>query len=355
MTTISAQDAKTPEMSPGELVRVTVANEVAAANHPEILHMFRSHRKTPKGSQTRLYVETKDALAAMLIAINDQPLTAQQQKAETDHLAWLVNTPDQLRKKHAREKEDKERTLRIVKALPDAFRYEYAGTETGAPGLGEAGNPLVKLKFTSNLAYSPPTRVEQVLEGMQGDLLIDTRARRIAKIDGTLFREVTFGWGIIGHLDKGGHFLVKQGDLELGDGAWGITELSLNVTGKILLFKSLNMVSDETLSDFRKMPENLTFAQAVEMLKAEQDRLAHQHSSGPASSGAADRSAEDSAVIQRNCLLTIQEASSMRFRRRRSRRFPVPLPAFSRCLASAPGRLPGDARGPEGSSRPPAG
>ena len=275
MTTISAQDAKTPEMSPGELVRVTVANEVAAANHPEILHMFRSHRKTPKGSQTRLYVETKDALAAMLIAINDQALTAQQQKAETDHLAWLVNTPDQLRKKHAREKEDEERTLRIVKALPDAFRYEYAGTETGAPGLGEAGNPLVKLKFTSNPAYSPPTRVEQVLEGMQGDLLIDTRARRIAKIDGTLFREVTFGWGIIGHLDKGGHFLVKQGDLELGDGAWGITELSLNVTGKILLFKSLNMVSDETLSDFRKMPENLTFAQAVEMLKAEQDRLAH--------------------------------------------------------------------------------
>ncbi len=275
MTTILAQDAKAPEMSPGELVRVTVANEVAAANHPEILHMFRSHRKTSKGSQTRLYVETKDALAAMLIAINDQPLTAQQQKAETDHLAWLVNTPDQLRKKRAREKEDEERTLGIVKALPDAFRYEYEGTETGAAGLGEAGNPLVKLKFTPNPAYSPPSRVEQVLEGMQGDLLIDTRARRIAKIDGTLFREVTFGWGIIGHLDKGGHFMVQQGDLGLGNGDWGITELNLNITGKILLFKTLSMVSDETLSDFRKMPETLTFAQAVVMLKAEQDRLAH--------------------------------------------------------------------------------
>ena len=30
-TTIAAQDAKTPEISPGELVRITVANEVAAA------------------------------------------------------------------------------------------------------------------------------------------------------------------------------------------------------------------------------------------------------------------------------------------------------------------------------------
>ncbi len=273
--TISAQEAKTPEVSPAELVRITVANEIAAANHPETLHMFRSHKKTPKGSQTRLYVETTDALAAMLIAIKDQPLTPQQQKAEADHLDWLMNTPDQLRKKRAREKEDEGRTLRIVKALPDAFRYEYAGTETGAAGLGESGSQLVKLKFTPNPAYSPPSRLEQVLEGMQGDLLIDARARRIAKIDGTLFREVTFGWGIIGHLDKGGHFLVQQGDLGLGDGAWGITELNLNVTGKILLFKGLNMVSDEILSDFRNMPANLTFAQGVEMLKAEQDKLAH--------------------------------------------------------------------------------
>ena len=44
----------------------------------------------------------------------------------------------------------------------------------------------------------------------------------------------------------------------------GITEMKLNITGKILLFKSLSLVSDEVLSDFRKMPDSLTFAQAVE-------------------------------------------------------------------------------------------
>jgi len=280
--TISAQDAKAPEISPGELVRVTVANEVEAANHPNALHMFRSRRQTPKGSQTRLYVETQDALAAMLIAVDDHPLSAQQQQGEINHLAGLINNPDQLRKKRAREKEDEERTLRIVKALPNAFRYEYAGTESGEAGLGVSGGQLVKLKFRPNPEYSPPSRVEQVLEGMQGDLLIDTGARRLARIDGAMFREVTFGWGIIGHLDKGGHFLVQQADLGLGDGAWGITEIKLNITGKILLFKGLKMESDEVLSDFRKMPENLTFAQGVEMLKTEQDKLAHNnHSDQP--------------------------------------------------------------------------
>jgi len=270
-----APDAKTPEMPPGDLVRAAVANEVSASNHPGVLHMFRSHKQTPRLSQTRLYVETTDALAAMLVAINDQPLTAEQQQGETNHLAWLMSNPDQLRKKHSREKEDEQRTLQIVKALPNAFLYQYAGTENSEAGLGETGDALVKLTFTPNPAYSPPSRVEQVLDGMQGYLLIDAKARRVTRIDGTLFRDVSFGWGILGRLDKGGHFLVQQADLGLGDGAWGITEISLNVRGKLLLFKNLNMASDEVLSDFRRMPGNLTFAQAVEMLKTEQEKLAH--------------------------------------------------------------------------------
>ena len=112
-----------------------------AANQPSHKHMFRSRKQTSSGSQTRLYVETNDAMAGMLIAINDQPLTPQEQQAEEDHLGWLAGTPEQLRKKHAREKEDAERTLRIVKALPDAFHYEYDGTEVGGPELGRPEMP----------------------------------------------------------------------------------------------------------------------------------------------------------------------------------------------------------------------
>jgi len=267
-TMLQAQNAKTPTIPANDLVRETVAHEVAAENQPAARHMFRSRKQTPKGSQTRLYVETKDAMAGMLIANNDQPLSAEQQQAERDHLNWLINNPDQLRKKHAREKEDADRTLRIVKALPDAFRYEYAGTETGTSTMGKPGDDLVRLNFTPNPGYSPPTHVEQVLEGMQGYLVIDTVAHRIAKIDGILFREVTFGWGVLGHLDKGGHFTVQQADV--GDGSWDLTSMSLKMTGKILLFKSLSIIEDETLSDFRPVPFDLTFAKGVELLNSQQ-------------------------------------------------------------------------------------
>jgi len=272
-TAAAGQTSKAPEISAGELVRQVVANEVASADNTTVKHLFRSRKQTPKGSQTRLYVETDDAMVGELIAVNDQPLTPAQQQGEAGHLAWLMNNPDQLRKKNAREKEDANRTLQIVKALPNAFRYEYAGTQPGTPETGRTSVQLVRLNFAPNPAYSPPSRVEQALLGMQGYLLVDPDARRIALIDGMLFKDVTFGWGIIGRLDKGGHFLVRQA--EVSDGAWEITEMNLNITGKILLIKSLTMVSDEVFSDFRRVPDKLTFAQGVQLATAERERLAH--------------------------------------------------------------------------------
>lgn len=253
-----------------ELVRDAVANEVAA-NSNSTKHMFRARKQTPQGSQTKLYVETRDAMVGMTIASNDRPLAPQDIQTEERRLEGMAGNADQLRRKHSQEQENAERTLRIVKALPDAFLYQYDGEESGEAS-GDAGRQLLRLRFRPNPAYQPPTHAEQVLVGMQGFLVIDPTTRRLARIDGTLFKEVAFGWGILGHLDKGGHFLVEQRDI--GNGCWEVSRMSLNLTGKILLFKSLALKSDEVFSDFRPVPNGITFAEGVEMLKAEEVKLA---------------------------------------------------------------------------------
>ena len=277
-----AQEPQAPQTPAVDLVREAISQEVSAANKPSAKFMFRSRKQTPKGSQTHLYVETNEALAGMVIAVNDQPVSVQQQQQEQGHLDWLINNPDQLRKKQARERDDNERTMKILKALPDAFQYEYIGLEQGDAEMGKPGDTMVRLKFTPNPGYSPPTHVEQVLQGMQGYLVIDKTEHRLARIDGTLFRDVTFGWGIIGHLDKGGHFLVEQADV--GEGHWEISAMSLRMTGKILVFKSISMSSDEKFSDFHQVGENLSFAKGVELLKSEQEKLAHNHLPEPSES-----------------------------------------------------------------------
>ncbi len=261
--------------APVELVRAAVANEDAAGNDTSIKHMFRSRKQSHGGTQTRLFVETRDAIAALTIAYDDHPLTPQQAQEEQARLDHLKSSPDELALKRTKEKIDAERTGRIMRALPDAFLYEYAGTEKSSPGMGKDGDELVRLNFRPNPAYTPPSRVEEVLRGMQGFVLIDATARRLAKIDGVLFKEVSFGWGIFGHLDQGGHFGVDQA--ALADGSWEISRLQLSFTGKVLLFKSLNISADEVFSDFQRVPADITFAKGVEMLKAEEARLAAEH------------------------------------------------------------------------------
>jgi hypothetical protein len=277
LTASSAQQPTVPNVPAGKLVRETIYNEVNDG-HTDVKFMFRSRKQTPKGSQTHLYVETEQAMAGILVAVNDHPLTEQQKQAELDHLAWLQNDPDALRKKRAHEKDDSDHTQKIMKALPDAFLYQYDGTVKGTARLGHEGHDLVRLKFTPNPAYSPPSRIEQVLTGMQGTLLIDAEEHRLAEIDGTLFKEVSFLWGIGGHLDKGSTFRVQQADV--GVGAWEITDMKLDITGKILFFKSLNMISDEVFSDFQRVPDHTTFAKGVELLKAQEEKFA-ENSSGP--------------------------------------------------------------------------
>jgi hypothetical protein len=257
-----------------ELVSRAVQNEVAA-NGPSSTHfMFRNRKQTPHTNQTKLMVETREATAGMLVEVDGHPLTPQQLQAEESRLQNYVRNPDELNRKRKQEKEDVERTMRIVKALPYAFLYERDGTQQGSAGVGYPGDELVRLKFRPNPNYEPPSRVEQVLTGMQGVLLLDIRENRIAEIDGTLEKDVGFGWGILGHLDRGGRFLVQQADV--GNRQWEITRMELAFTGKILFLKKLSIHSSDLFSDFRAVAPDLTFAQGVALLQKEAAR----HQSG---------------------------------------------------------------------------
>jgi hypothetical protein len=260
-----------PAVAPSTLIRSVVQNEVKG-NDQGPKYMCRQRKETPTGSQTKLMVETRDAMVGMVVANNDQPLTQEQRRDEYGRIERFVNEPAELERKRRQEKEGAERVNLILKALPDAFLYEYDGTETGKPGLGKSGDQLVRLKFHPNPHYDPPSHVEQVLVGMQGVVLVDAQRQRIARIDGTLFKEVGFGWGILGHLDRGGRFQVDQSDT--GDGNWSIARMDLAFTGKILLFKSLNIKSTEIFSDFRPVPADLTFAQGIQLLKQQQAAIA---------------------------------------------------------------------------------
>jgi hypothetical protein len=262
-----AEAENNAELAPAELVRRAVNHEISSNGSAAKHFMFKDLRTTPQLSQLKLLVETNEATAGLLIMQNGHPLNEQQRQEEESRLANYAHNPQELRKKKKQEREDAEHTERILKALPSAFIYQPAGTVRGREGVGAPGDELLQLNFRPNPNYNPPSHVEQVLTGMHGHLLVDASQERIAEIDATLQSQVEFGWGILGHLDPGGRFLVEQADV--GEHHWELTHMELSFTGKVLFFKKLSIHSSDTFSDFRPVPNNLTFAQGVELLKKE--------------------------------------------------------------------------------------
>jgi hypothetical protein len=251
------QDTKLPT-NPNDLVRQAIQNELKTPSISDTeFHSWKMRQVKPNRTNVRQFVETPDGLIARTISINDKPLSSEERAKEEARINRLLD-PRQMQDKRKQQKEDEARTKRMVAALPDAFIYQYAGTEE------KDGRTLVNLKFTPNPKFSPPSREALVYQGMNGTMTIDATAMRMAKIDGTMFRDVSIGWGIIGHLDKGGRFIVEQTEVDKGD--WEITKMRLDFTGKALIFKSIRIDETDLSTDFKKVPK-MTVAQALDYLK----------------------------------------------------------------------------------------
>jgi hypothetical protein len=255
-----------PNIDPQQLVRQASKNEIRANNIHQYF-MYRDHTQYKNHSITKEVIETPQGGLSSTIAINGQPLTADQRAKENQKLEKFANDPEARRKREQSSKEDDQRDQLMLTSLPDAFLYTYAGTQPGPNG-----HELVHLTFKPNPNFTPPNHETRVYEGMQGDMLIDRNAMRIAKIDGTLFKDVDFGWGILGRLYKGGKFYIEQRDV--GGGRWELVRETLDFSGKILIIKSLTIYSTETATDFRPVPSNLTVAQALELLHKNDDTVA---------------------------------------------------------------------------------
>jgi hypothetical protein len=253
-------------IDPQELVRQAAKNEIRADTIHQYF-MYRDKVQYKDHSITKEVIETPQGGLSLTLAINGQPLTPEQRTKENQRLAKFANDPEARRKREQSSKADDQREQAMLTSLPDAFLYTYAGTQPG-PNDDE----LVHLTFKPNPNFDPPNHETRVYQGMQGDMLVDAKAKRIAKIDGTLFRDVDFGWGILGRLYKGGKFIVEQRDV--GEGRWELVRETLEFNGRILLFKALNISSTETATDFRPVPANLSVAQALDLLHKSDETVA---------------------------------------------------------------------------------
>lgn len=251
-----------------QFVREVVQHELDAENNDHTLWRYRIHKETDGVAQDRDVIQTKEGSLARTLLINGQPLTADQRNKDEERMKRLVDDPNERVKRDRREKQDEEKARELLRAIPDAFIFKFDGTD---------GN-LTRLTFIPNPHYSPPTRELMVYHAMVGKLWADHTALRLAMIEGRLTEEVKFGWGLFGHLDKGGTFKVVQKNV--GDNHWETVSLDVDMQGRIVLFKSLNVKESEVLSDFRRMPDDLTIARAFAILQENKSSVSASNHAG---------------------------------------------------------------------------
>jgi hypothetical protein len=251
--TLQVPDFK-PDAQARALVRTIVGNELKQQQNDRSHWMFKLRKVTPKGSRLQEVITTSQGNLARTLLINDQPLTAEQKRSEEEKIQKILTDPDLQRKRLKDEKEDNDRALLMVRALPNAFFYREIGRE----------GDVVKFQFRPDPDYKPQSHEESVYTGMSGQLWLNVAQSRLQMIDAHLFHDVDFGWGILGRLYKGGSFMVQQ---EPVNGShWDTTKMTLDLTGKALLFKSLAFQEQEYATDFRRVPDNVTLMQGVDML-----------------------------------------------------------------------------------------
>jgi hypothetical protein len=246
--------AQTITEAPADLVKEVIYNELHPPNAGTVRWKYQLAKEAYGKNETRTVVETSSGTIDRLLTSAGRPLSNAQDRSEAERILKFSRDSEQQRKAEQSRRKDAEQCNTILNMIPAAFIFAYV----------EKTGDAVKLTFHPNPAFRPPSREGKVLQQMAGEMLVDISQKRLISIDGELINEVKFGGGLLGHLEKGGRFAVKRSQLVPGD--WEMTELNVNMQGKALLFKNITVQQKEVHSDFERLPDDLSLADAANLL-----------------------------------------------------------------------------------------
>jgi hypothetical protein len=235
-----------------ELMSQVVANELTDRAQQR-KWMYLIDKREEKQTLTA-EVDTRDGPLYRLLAIDGTPLTPDQRQQDNARIDRFLHDPSQQLKNKRGYDEDEQKLETLMRLMPQAFLYDYEGVE---------GN-LVRLKFRPKSSYNPPTYEARVAHSLAGTILIDSQQKRLAKLSGQLISRVEFGFGFFGHIDNGG--TMEIGRLQVGPSQWKTALINIQLSGRLVFFKTISKQQYETRSDFHAVPGDLSLLEASQLL-----------------------------------------------------------------------------------------
>jgi hypothetical protein len=199
-------------------------------------------------------IETVDGPVHRLLSVDGHEPSPSERDQNDKRLHELTQNPRARLELKKNSQADEKLLTDLLRVMPDAFLFEDQGTLES----------FEKLTFSPNPTYKPKTNEEKVLHAMRGVILIDRDEKRLARLSATLTQQVDFGYGIIGHLRKGGTVDVNR--IQLARGIWKTSSFRIDIQGRFVFFKTISKQQDEAHSDFKSVAPDTTIPQALKQI-----------------------------------------------------------------------------------------
>ncbi|WP_348268601.1 hypothetical protein [Edaphobacter sp. DSM 109919] len=238
------------------------ANELKDLHHSNSYLRYRMHVIDAKGDQVRDVIESKDGSVARLILKDGRPLTEDDDKAERQRLNDMIASPSSYFKHVKNEEEGRKLADQLIRLMPDAMIYTYTPgqPQTSRNGVGVE----IVLDCKPNPKFSPPSTPAQALTGLEGRVWIDAKSRQVVRMEGTIFRAVNFGWGMLAHIYPDGHLLLEQAIA--GGNRWIFTQFKEDLSVRALMVKTIHVHTNVDAGSFQTLAGPLGYQDAVRML-----------------------------------------------------------------------------------------
>jgi hypothetical protein len=237
------------------LIEKVAANEVAARQGRPHYFYVSEERSARTGGHLwkENVVETTDGALRRLIAIDNQPLRSGEAEAEQRRIDNLVSHPDEFRRQNQAHKDDEDRAAQLLQILSSDFVLTPDGEANGC----------LRFNFQPKPNFRPASYQERVAHEMTGTISLKRPDDRLCTLDAKIIHPVEFGFGMLGHIDEGGHFSLWRKQVDAKN--WKSNHISVHINGRILMLKSLAQDQEAVRTEIRVVPQNLTLAQAAQL------------------------------------------------------------------------------------------
>ena len=200
-------------------------------------------------------VETEMGKVRLLLAEDGKPLSPGRVAAEKAKLADIASHPHAFQRREQATKNDEEHAEQMLALLHKAFLFDDP----------RADGSDVRIAYRPDPAYQPRTIEERVLHAMSGAVLVDEKTMQLHRIEGKIPEDVGLGYGILGTVHAGSSFSTEH-EMEPG-GDWKDALVNTAIEGKALLFKEIGRNEHVVHSEFRRLPDGISLAEAVALLE----------------------------------------------------------------------------------------